>query len=246
METKQFSTVHLSSLGISDAYALFRETTELTEPVQNALGDVAKAIYTHMVADITAMGTPLKLAQKSALSADIKALDDDRDYELDDIKRDIIYFSKGRDAAKKSAAERLKIVFTPYWNITHEPLNTETKSIDTLIAKYKADKAMQADAALIGIDTKMASLEIKNHTFDTAYKSRTGVVGNKVADGSASSFRAAATRSYNDFCSAIELTVSYTPNDAMNTLFNAMQQLRTRYNALIASSEKGSTDNTAK
>jgi hypothetical protein len=246
METKQFSTIHLSSLGVSDAYALFRETVEVAEPVQSVIGDIAKTIYIHLVADTIAMGTPLKLAQKNALTSEINALDDDRDTELDDIKRDIIYFAKGRDTAKKTAAERLKIVFDPYWNITHEPLNTETKSIDTLIAKYKADKTMQADAALIGIDTKIAALEMKNAAFAAAYKSRTSELGSKVADGSASSFRTAATKSYNDFCAAIEQAVSYAPNDTVNTLFNTMEQLRTRYNALATTSDKKPGDNTAK
>jgi hypothetical protein len=246
METKQFSTIHLSSLGISDAYALFRETVEVAEPVQSAIGDMAKTIYTRLTTDTTAMGIPLKLAQKNALTGEVKNLDNDRDAELDDIKRDIIYFSKGRDTNKKAAAERLKIVFDPYWDITHEALNTETKSIDTLMAKYTADKAIQADAALIGIETKLTALQTKNAAFAAAYKSRTSEVGNKTADGSASSFRSAATKSYNDFCTAIEQAVSYAPNDTTTTLFNTMEQLRTRYNALSSTSDKKPADNTAK
>jgi|GEM_PF-1046012 len=246
MENRQFSTVHLSNLGVSDAYALFRETVEVAEPVQNTIGEMAKSIYTRLVADTTAMGTPLKLAQKSASTAEISQLDNDRDNQQNEIKRDITYFAKSSDAAKKAAADRLKIIFTPYWDITRESLNTETKSIDTLMAKYKADKTMQADAALIGIDTKMTALETKNNAFAAAYKSRTSELGNKVADGTASSFRPAATKSYNDFCTTIEQAVSYAPNDTVNTLFNTMEQLRTRYNALASTPDKKPADNTAK
>ena len=168
MENRQFSTVHLNNLGVSDAYALFRETVEVAEPVQNTIGEMAKSIYTRLVADTTAMGNALKLAQKSTFTAEITNLDDDRDNQQNEIKRDITYFAKSPEAAKKAAADRLKIIFTPYWDITREPLNTETKSIDTLMAKYKADKTMQADAALIGIDTKIAALEAKNNAFAAA------------------------------------------------------------------------------
>ncbi len=35
-------------------------------------------------------------------------------------------------------------------------------------------------------------------------------------------------------------------NDTVTTLFNTMEQLRTRYNALITSSDKKPADNTAK
>ena len=224
MENRQFSTVHLNNLGVSDAYALFRETVEVAEPVQNTIGEMAKSIYTRLVADTTAMGNALKLAQKSTFTAEITNLDDDRDNQQNEIKRDITYFAKSTDAAKKAAADRLKIIFTPYWDTTRESLNTETKSIDTLMAKYKADKTMQADAALIGIDTKIAALEAKNNAFAAAYKSRTSELGNKVADGTASNFRPAATKSYNDFCAAIEQAVNYAPNDTVNTLFNTMRR----------------------
>jgi len=246
MENRQFSTVHLNNLGVSDAYALFRETVEVAEPVQNTIGEMAKSIYTRLVADTTAMGNALKLAQKSTFTAEITNLDDDRDNQQNEIKRDITYFAKSTDAAKKAAADRLKIIFTPYWDTTRESLNTETKSIDTLMAKYKADKTMQADAALIGIDTKIAALEAKNNAFAAAYKSRTSELGNKVADGTASNFRPAATKSYNDFCAAIEQAVNYAPNDTVNTLFNTMEQLRTRYNALATTPDKKPADNTAK
>ena len=246
MENRQFSIVHLSNLGVSDAYALFRETVEVTEPVQNTIGEMSKSIYTRLVADTTAMGNALKVAQKSTYTADITNLDEDRDNQQNEIKRDITYFTKSSDAAKKAAADRLKIIFTPYWDTTRESLNTETKSIDTLMAKYTADKTMQADAVLIGIDTKLTALQTKNAAFAAAYKSRTSELGNKVADGTASSFRPAATKSYNDFCTTIEQAVSYAPNDTVNTLFNTMEQLRTRYNALSVTSEKKPDDNTAK
>ena len=45
---------------------------------------------------------------------------------------------------------------------------------------------------------------------------------------------------------AIEQAVSYSPNDTTTTLFNTMEQLRTRYNALITSSCNKPGDTTAK
>ena len=246
MENKQFSTVHLSSLSVDDAYALFQATVELATPVQTAIGEVAKATLAHLADDTRTMGIPIKQAQKSEYTTQIDSLDTDRDDELQDIKRDIVYFCKGRDAAKKAAAERLKIAFEPYWDTADEPLNTETQSIDTLLAKYKANASQQADARLIGIDSKLTALETKNEAFDALYKTRNTEQGNKVANGSASSYRRAATMSYNAFCTAIEQAASYLANDTTTTLFNSMEQLRVKYNALVTPKKEDGNATTTK
>lgn len=238
METKSFSTVHLNHLSVDNAYALFQATVELATPAQTAIGEVAKATLARLTNDTNTMGIPIKQAQKSEFTTQIDLLDADRDEELQDIKRDIVYFAKGRDEAKHAAAERIKIVFDPYWHTADEPLNTETQSINTLLAKYDATPSLAADAKLIGIDTKIAALATKNAAFDALYKTRTADLGSKSAAGAASDYRRSATKSYNDFCASIEQAATYITNDTTTTLFNSMEQLRVRYNALVTTKKE--------
>ncbi|MBP1638504.1 MAG: hypothetical protein H6Q17_87 [Bacteroidetes bacterium] len=233
METKSFSTVHLNHLSVDNAYALFQATVELATPVQTVLGEVAKATLARLTNDTNTMSIPIKQAQRSEFTKQVDLLDADRDEELQDIKRDIVYFIKGRDEAKRSAAERIKITFDPYWHTETEPLNTETQSINTLLTKYNASANIQADAKLIGIDTKIAALATKNAAFDALYKTRTADQSSKSATGTASDFRRSATKSYNDFCTSIEQATTYLTNDTTTTLFNSMEQLRVKYNALV-------------
>jgi len=250
METKEFSTLHVNHLGINDAYGLFKESVDIAEPVQSLIGDLSKALLSHLTADVHAFGLQLKVAQKSGYTTQLTAQDKQRDDDLADIKRDIVYHLKGRDAGKKAAAERLKLFFDPFWSIEDEALVTETKSLQNLMAKYSASDALKADATLLGIDTKLAALDADNKSFDALYMTRNAEEGDKSATESGSSLRPAATKSYNDFCTAIEQAVSYTPNDTLISLFNRLEELRKKYRALISTpkdDDKNKTDtNTTK
>jgi hypothetical protein len=233
MNSKKFPVIHLNHLGINNVHALFHETYEIAEPVKGFVGEPANILLKNLIADTDTLGAQLKLVQKSDFTQQIKLSDKQRNSDFAEIKRDITYYAKGSDASKQPAATRLKSAFAPYWNMTIEPLVTETKSFDSFFKVYKTNASLQADAALIGIDVKIDALEVANKNLNALYKIRNTEQGARDALASASRLRPIATDAYNEFCAAIEQATAYVPNETLTTLFNDMKELRKKYHALI-------------
>jgi len=230
MDEKQFSTLYVGRLKINDLYSLNNSTIEYAKPVVAGFGVVAAAAFTNLETNNAAMGAQMNKSGQNDESKQLANLDADRDDRFAEIKRNITTDLKGRDEAKKTAAQNLKSFFKPYWNVDTKPMNTETGVFKEMLAKYNANEALKADAATIGIADMLTGLETANNEFDTLYKARDS---EDAQDGpSATSLKAAAVKSYEQFCTAIEQAVNFAPSDVLTTLFGQMDELRRTYAAL--------------
>lgn len=232
MTTRTFSIVHVSGLAINDAYALAKSTVDQANPVKTTIGDLAKAALANMETATNALAAELNKTLKSALTEQLEAKDLDRDERWAEIKRLTTTNEKGRDAAKKAAATALHIFFTPYWNLARVAFNTETAEIKDMLTKYNANAALKTQATSIGIATLLTELGTVNTDYETLYLTRNSQEGVKMSSPSASSLKSAVVKSYNQFCMVIEQAYNLTPNASITSLFNNMEELRTKYAVL--------------
>lgn len=236
METKSFSILHVNNLRIDDLYSLGKSTIEYATPFRESIGDLPAATLARLETDNKALEEQMNKALKSALTGPLAESDADRDNRFSEIKRHISTHMKGRDETKKAAAQNLEAFLSSYWDTNQRALNTETGVLSEMLAKYKADETLLANAAEIGITDMMTGLETANTAFNTLYQNRN--TQESQGGPSASSLKSAVVNSYQQFCTAIEQAVSFTASDTLITLFNQMDELRKKYAALINKKDK--------
>ena len=237
METKEFTTVYLKNLKIDDLFSLNKSTIEYANQVVGIIGEMPNATLVRLVSDNRAMEVQMNKALKNVLTPQLVEMNADREDRFAEIKRNETTALKGRDAAKAAAAGNLKIFLDPYWDTNKKALNTQTGIFHEMFGKYNENLSLKADAATIGITQMMAELEMSNSQFNTLYHAR--LTQEAAAEGpSATSLRAAATNSYEQFCIAVEQAVNFMPTDAVSTLFNQLDELRKTYARLIHKTDK--------
>ena len=232
MQTKEFRTVHLNNLTIDNLFSLSKSTIEYASPLRESIGELPKATLARLESDNNAMGVQMKKALKSVLTEQVATLDLDCDDRFAEVKRNVSTNLQGRNPEKKAAAEELKIFLNPYWDTDSKPLNTQTSLLTEMFGKFKASEKLKTLAATIGITDMMTGLETANTDLATLYQTR-NEQGAAVEGPSASSLKSATAKSYEQFCTAIEQAVNYTPSDVLTTLFNQMDELRKTYARLI-------------
>ena len=201
-------------------------------PVKESIGELPKVILVRLESDNNAMGVQMKKALKSVLTEQVATLDLDCDDRFAEVKRNVSTNLQGRNPEKKAAAEELKIFLNPYWDTDSKPLNTQTSLLTEMFGKFNASEKLKTHAATVGITDMMAGLETANTALAGLYQTR-NEQGAAVESPSASSLKSATAKSYEQFCTAVEQAVNYTPSDVLSTLFNQMDELRKTYARLI-------------
>lgn len=232
MEIKEFTTVYLKNLKINDLFSLNKSTIEYATLVKENIGEMPKIILAHLVSDNQAMEMQMNKAMKNVLTPQLTEMNADCKDRFAEIKRNVTTALKGRDLAKKMAAENLKIFLDPYWNTNRKAMNTQTGVFHEMFGKYNSNVEIKAYSATIGITQMMTEFEMSNTQFNTLYQNR--LMQNASVEGpSATSLRAAATKSYEQFCTSVEQAVNFMPTDALTILFNQLDELRKTYARLI-------------
>jgi len=236
METKEFTTVYLKNLKIDDLFSLNKSTIEYADPVKENIGEMPKLTLGHLVSDNHAMELQMNKALKNVLTPQLVEMNADREDRFGEVKRNVTTAFKGRDFGKKEAAENLKIFLEPYWDTNRKALNTQTGVYQEMFGKYNENLPLKAHAITIGISQMMTELEMSNTQFNTLYQTR--LTQEAAIEGpSATSLRAAATKSYEQFCTAVEQAVSFMSSETLVSLFNQLDELRKTY-ARLASVEE--------
>jgi Family of unknown function (DUF6261) len=229
MENHAFSPLYVAKLPINGIYSLNKSTIELAKPVVSEIGPIPTAALTYLETINQNLVASMNKNQKSSFTDDVKALDKDRDTDIAEIKRVTSSYLKSSDAVKKAASSTLQLFLAPYWNIATVAQDIETGVVDEMLTKYKARPDLLAAAKVLDIDSLFVSLETKNTAFDTKFKSRNTEYSERTE--AASSVKPAAVAAYLHFCTAIEQTANFAPNDTIIALFNKMDELRKNYHA---------------
>ena len=106
-----------------------------------------------------------------------------------------------------------------------------------MFGKFNASEKLKTLAATIGITDMMAGLETANTALAALYQTRNEQDA-AVEGPSASSLKSATAKSYEQFCTAIEQAVNYTPSETLTALFNQLDELRKTYARLVRKKEK--------
>lgn len=244
MQTKKFTTVYVSNLTIDDLYSLNKSTIGCANPVKESIGEMPRLTLAQLETANIAMGEQMNKASKSVLTAQLVELDIDSDDRFAEVKRNVVTAVKGRDAAKKTAGESFQIFLNPYWDNNTKPMNTQIGVLNELFGKYNASANLKAQAATLGISEMMTGLETANTAMGALYQTR-NEQGAAVEGPSASSLRAAAAKSYEQFCTAVEQAVNFTSSEILITLFNEMDKLRKTYASLAKRKDKEKDANPA-
>lgn len=237
MQTKEFSTVHLNNLTIDDLYSLNNSTIAFASPVRESIGELPKLALARLETNNAAMGVQMNKSSKSSLTTKLTEMDADCDDRFAEIKRNVITAVRGRNAEKRAAGEKLEIFLTPYWDNNTKAMNTQIGVLKELFGKYNASANLKAQAATLGISVMMIGLETANTAMDALYQTR-NEQGAAVEGPSASSLRAAAAKSYEQFCTAVEQAINFTPSEILTNLFNEMDKLRKTYASLAKRKDK--------
>ena len=244
MKKKEFFTVHLSHLSHEDAASLFVQTGEHAIPVRSYIGEIANAALTNLLTNSASFSAQANRQRKSKYTEDVKANREVSTNLFGEINRTVTFESKSRNIDRKKAAQNFDFYFAPYSDIAKGPIGTQMEQTQEMMVKYKADPTLISAAQMIGVENLMNELEMDNNALINVYKTRTTDSGNREA--SSTDLRPAATESYVDFCTSIEQAVNHMPNDQLLSLFNSMDELRKKHNALIPKNkDKGKDSPTA-
>ncbi|MDR3339893.1 MAG: DUF6261 family protein [Candidatus Symbiothrix sp.] len=231
MEPKKFSPLYVAQLKLNHLFALNKTTIEIALPQKGTLGSLTDAAFSQLEQVNAELDRRLNRPLGSLITPELKQLDAKRDHLLGEIKRNIKTASKSSDTVKSDAGKVLLHFLTPYWTIENQALNTESGLIGEITGRYNSDPTLIAGAAAIGIDALWNELSGVNNSFETLYYERNTELASK--DDPAGKFRKDAVKSYENFCSLVEQSVNLTPTDALNTLFDRMNNLRKTYHALV-------------
>lgn len=231
MKKNEFFTVHLNHLSNEDAASLFVQTGEHAIPVRGYLGEIANVALTNLQTNAASFSAQANRQKKSKYTEDVKANREVSTNLFGEINRTVTFESKSREKSRQKAALDFDFFFAPYSDIAKSPMGTQMEQTQEMIVKYKADPTLISAAQMIGVDNLMNELEMDNNALIAVYKTRITDSGNREA--SSTDLRPAATESYVDFCTIIEQAVNFMPNDQLLSLFNSMNELRKKHNALI-------------
>jgi hypothetical protein len=236
MEKKEFTIVALSRLKIDDLFSLIKSTITFADRVKESLGQLLGFILAKLISDFNAMEQQMNKAMKNVLTPQLTEMNADREDRYAEIKRNITTAQKGRNEEKKGAANNLKVFLDPYWDANKKSLNTQTELYYDILTKFEANETLIAAATTIGVLDMMEGLAESNSAFDEVYQIR---LEQEAAAGgpSATSLRATATESYNQFCTALEQAANFMPTEVVLILFNQLDELRKTYARMVHDEE---------
>ena len=235
MEILKFSSLYAYHLSNENVRGLIGRSCDLAEDVKASIGELPKSILIDLREKFNPFSAQVNREQKSSKTEEVKLQRVICNDLFAEIKRVANFESKSRDAARKQAALLLLEFLHPYLNLSKQSLIDMQESGKEMMQKYGNDAAL-ADAALkIGLKDIFTEFKTANAELVEVYNLRNSEVSARTE--SSSDLRPACIETYQHFCTAIELAVSYTANQDLTNLFNQMEELRVKYHAMLPAEE---------
>jgi hypothetical protein len=224
---EKFIALSVSNLRLDDLAGLATETYAIANPRVAALGDVGEAKLTAMD---TATQIFLKLLNRnraSELTPQIVELDKKRDAVFSEIKRTVKTAQKSSTPATAAAGNTVMDVLHPFWHIDAEPLASQTAQISLLLSRCGSAEVLPAITTL-GIGNLMGALTIANGNLKSLYNTRLDEMS-ALEGPSATDAAKDVVAAYDDFCVAVEVTLSALPTTNLQLVFDDMNGIRRKY-----------------
>lgn len=224
----KFIALKVSNLRLDDIGGLNSETLAVAAQQTPSLGTVALAKFQTLEVKNNSFLALLHQQRASELTVQIEAKDKLRDSLFAEIRRSAKTGQLSSLANIAAAGAKMVDFLTPFWDISKEPMMSQTAQIKQVALRYSADPALAAAASTLGIDAQIQELFNANNDLQNLYDARLLEMA-KIEGPSASSIKTDVVTAYNDFCTAVEITLSATPTDALQLLFNQMNEIRRKY-----------------
>jgi hypothetical protein len=229
---QKFVTVNAYSLSIDDVFGLCSETVTLAVAQAIVLGDLGAARLATLQSALAALKARMGINRKSPLTAQIEALDKLRDGRFSDLRRFVKAATQSTTPATRAEGDALMQVLKPFWNTLDEPLASQTGQIRIFREHYLADAAALTAAGALNLATLIDDLFAGNDQLAALYDQR--FAEEALIEGpSAESLKPPVVKSYDAFCDVVVQTLDALPSEAVQVLFNEMNELRRKYVARL-------------
>jgi hypothetical protein len=224
----RFISLNVSHLRLDDIAGLISETIAIALLQTSSLGAVALAKLQTLSEKNDIFLNSLHQQRASELTIQINAKDKQRDSLFAEIKR--VSRTGQQSSLPHIAAAGIKLVdfLTPFWDISREPMMSQTVQVRQVALRYGVDPMLASAAVTLGIDVQFQELFTANNDLQNLYDAR--LLEMAQIDGpSASSIKSDVVKAYNGFCIAVEITLSATPTEGLQLLFSEMNEIRRKY-----------------
>ncbi|MDR1221550.1 MAG: DUF6261 family protein [Tannerella sp.] len=225
----KFHSLYTHRLSILDLAGLSTETIIAGKAAgSDALGTLGTAAFNALIAADSAFSAKLVTAKSSTLTKQIHDLDVTRDTDLQEIHRTATAASKGSNADRAAAGEKLLAFLKPYHDATDKALMSETAVLNYMHIQYNADPLLLDAAVLLYLDSVFAGLFTANEQLSDLWNERADNDADQ-SGPSPTSLRRELEKCYDAFCDVTVQNLRLLPTPTREHLFQVMNEIRIKY-----------------
>jgi hypothetical protein len=222
---KKFIALSTSRLRLDNLSGLVDETIKIATPHTAALTVVGEVRLQALEAVNTTFIQLLNRSRASARTREIMALDKTRDAAFREIKAITKAALKSVVPAAATAADKIMLILKPMWNISGEPLASQTAQMEIFLERAAAE----ADAfATLGLTAVLTVVDTATAHLKRLYGERLDEMS-ALEGPSATAVSKDVVVAYDDFCTAVEVVLSALPSADVQLVFDEMNELRRKY-----------------
>ncbi|MDR0604909.1 MAG: DUF6261 family protein, partial [Bacteroidales bacterium] len=215
-------------LSIPDLGGLINETINASIKVKSSLNGLSVAALDVLVNADGAFRENLVMDKTSPLTKLIADLDKKRDNDFWEIRRTSKTAAKSSIEDKAEAGKLLESFLKPYHNLAKEPLMSETSTINHLHTQFDSNPALHNAADTLQLTDIFTNLWNVNEQLANLWNERATIEAERNGT-SPSSLRNPLEKAYHNYCAIILQSVELQPNEALQTLFSVMNEIRIKY-----------------
>jgi hypothetical protein len=225
---EKFVTLNVQHLRLENLSGLCFETVELATPQIAILDAVGVVRLQQLTAASDILASLLDQERSSILTPEIAAEDRLCDALFAETKRTVSTAVKSSIPEKAEAGRILTELLKPFWNINNDPMLSQVKQLRILEERFSPMPIPAHAAQVLGIDGVMEQMFRSSDRLYALYNARLDETSHREKP-SATSVKNETAVAYDTFCSTIENTLSAMPTEALQVLFNAMNDVRRKY-----------------
>jgi hypothetical protein len=225
----KFIFLRVQSMTLGNISGLCTETVDASKTIILELGDpLLQVKFEKLTGSVITLNSRINRVRSNPLTIQLKDIDMKIDTLFAELKRTIKAGEKSSSQSKSNAASLLMLTFKPFWNVTTKPMASQSSQLEALFSRVNADQDMLNALATLDINSTWEELINTNILFNQIYDKRLEEDAAATAP-SASSGKTEVVKDYEDFCKAIEVTLSALPSPKLELLFNEINELRKKY-----------------
>jgi hypothetical protein len=225
----RFIILYVKSMTLGNISGLCTETVDVSKTIVLELGNpLLQVRLEKLTGSVITLNSRINRSRSNPLTIQLKEIDGKIDGLFAELKRMIKAGEKSISQPKSNAANLLLQTFKPFWDVTSQPMVSQSSQLEELFLRVNADQEMLNALAVLDLNIAWGELINTNTNFNQIYDLR--LEEDAAAAGpSASSIKTTVVKDYEDYCKAIEVTLSSLPTPKLELLFNEINELRKKY-----------------